>query len=104
MIQQTLPEVKPTAMCNVPRFWEKVYAGVQERMQKSPASIQKIFEAAIKVGHRYYFEYKNKNIPVPTGLKLKFEFYDKTVFTMMKKVIGIERGRFFPVAAALLSN
>ncbi len=104
MIQQTLPEVKPTAMCNVPRFWEKVYAGVQERMQKSPASIQKIFEAAIKVGHRYYFEYKNKNIPVPTGLKLKFEFYDKTVFTMMKKVIGIERGRFFPVAGAPLSN
>ena len=27
MIQKTLPEVHPTLMCNVPRFWEKVYAG-----------------------------------------------------------------------------
>ena len=26
MIQKTLPEVHPTLMCNVPRFWEKVYA------------------------------------------------------------------------------
>ncbi|MFA6768485.1 MAG: long-chain fatty acid--CoA ligase [Parabacteroides sp.] len=104
MIQKTLPEVKPTLMCNVPRFWEKVYAGAQERMQKAPGSIQKIFDAALKVGHRYYFDYKNNNLPVPTGLKFKFEFYNKTVFAVMRKVIGIEKGRFFPVAGAPLSN
>lgn len=27
-IQQTLQEIHPTLMCNVPRFWEKVYTGV----------------------------------------------------------------------------
>lgn len=30
-IQKTIKEVRPTAMCSVPRFWEKVYAGVQEK-------------------------------------------------------------------------
>ncbi len=31
MIQKTLPEIHPTLMCNVPRFWEKVYVGVHEK-------------------------------------------------------------------------
>ena len=28
-IQQTIKDVRPTLMCSVPRFWEKVYAGVR---------------------------------------------------------------------------
>ena len=28
-IQTTIKEIRPTLMCSVPRFWEKVYAGVQ---------------------------------------------------------------------------
>ena len=30
-IQTTIKEIRPTLMCSVPRFWEKVYAGVQEK-------------------------------------------------------------------------
>ena len=33
-IQQTIKDVRPTLMCAVPRFWEKVYAGVQENIAK----------------------------------------------------------------------
>ena len=117
MIQKTLPEVHPTLMCNVPRFWEKVYAGVHEKIKyhcsmddvtdkinsASPA-MKKIFLDAIETGRRYNLEYKNKGIPAPCSLKLKFQFYNKTVFTLLKKVLGIERGRFFPVAGAPLSD
>lgn len=104
MIQKTLPEVHPTLMCNVPRFWEKVYAGVHEKINSASPAMKKIFLDAIETGRKYNLEYKNKGIPAPCGLKLKFQFYDKTVFTLLKRVLGIERGRFFPVAGAPLSD
>lgn len=104
MIQKTLPEVHSTLMCNVPRFWEKVYAGVHEKINSASPAMKKIFLDAIETGRRYNLEYKNKGIPAPCSLKLKFQFYNKTVFTLLKKVLGIERGRFFPVAGAPLSD
>ena len=104
MIQKTLPEVHPTLMCNVPRFWEKVYAGVHEKINSASPAMKKIFLDAIETGRKYNLEYKNKGIPAPCSLKLKFQFYNKTVFTLLKKVLGIERGRFFPVAGAPLSD
>ena len=104
MIQKTLPEVHPTLMCNVPRFWEKVYAGVHEKINSASPAMKKIFLDAIETGRRYNLEYKNKGIPAPCGLKLNFQFYNKTVFTLLKRVLGIERGRFFPVAGAPLSD
>ena len=104
MIQKTLPEIHPTLMCNVPRFWEKVYAGVHEKINSASPAMKKIFLDAIETGRKYNLEYKNKGIPAPCGLKLKFQFYNKTVFTLLKRVLGIERGRFFPVAGAPLSD
>lgn len=104
MIQKTLPEVHPTLMCNVPRFWEKVYAGVHEKINSASPAMKKIFLDAIETGRKYNLEYKNKGIPAPCGLKLKFQFYNKTIFTLLKRVLGIERGRFFPVAGAPLSD
>lgn len=104
MIQQTLPEVRPTCMSNVPRFWEKVYIGVQEKINNSSPSMQKIFRHAIETGHEYIINYKRQGKTPPLSLKLKFEFYDKTVFSLLKRVLGIGRGIFFPVAGAPLSD
>lgn len=103
-IQETLPEVRPTLMCNVPRFWEKVYMGVHEKIDSSSPTVRKIFLDAIETGRLYNLEYKNKGKKAPCGLSMKFHFYDRTVFNLLKKVIGIDRGRFFPVAGAPLSD
>ena len=65
MIQKTLPEVHPTLMCNVPRFWEKVYAGVHEKINSASPAMKKIFLDAIETGRKYNLEYKNKGIPAP---------------------------------------
>ncbi|MDH6305769.1 long-chain acyl-CoA synthetase [Parabacteroides sp. PF5-5] len=104
MIQQTLPEVCPSMMCNVPRFWEKVYAGVHEKIESFPGFLQKLTQRAIRVGHRHNLEYKNKGIKPPLGLRLQFFFYDKTIFMLLKKVLGIQKGRLFPTAGAPLSD
>ena len=50
MIQSTLKEVCPTAMCSVPRFWEKVYAGVQDKINSSSPVMKKVFLSAIETG------------------------------------------------------
>lgn len=63
-IQQTLPEVKPTLMCNVPRFWEKVYVGVHEKINASAPLMKKIFLDAIETGRAYNLEYKNKGLKI----------------------------------------
>ena len=103
-IQQILPEIRPTLMCNVPRFWEKVYTGVQDKITNGPRIFQKICGHALKTGRKYILEYRNKEIKAPFWLAFKFHFYDKTVFTLLKKKVGLNRGRAFPVAGAPLSD
>jgi long-chain acyl-CoA synthetase len=103
-IQETLPEVRPTLMCNVPRFWEKVYAGVQDKINGAPGLLQKIFRHAIKTGHRYVLDYRRTGQTPPFWLSVKFHFYDNTVFSLLKRVVGLKRGRVFPVAGAPLAD
>ncbi|MDR1623538.1 MAG: long-chain fatty acid--CoA ligase [Tannerellaceae bacterium] len=103
-IQEALKEVRPTMMCNVPRFWEKVYTGVHEKIDGFPGILKKIALNAVKTGHAYNLEYKNKGIKPPFFLKLKFGLYNKTIFRVLKKVLGIEKGKLFPVAGAPLSD
>lgn len=103
-IQKTIMEVKPTAMCSVPRFWEKVYAGVQEKIETSKPLTKKILLDAIKTGNRYVLQFRNKGKKAPFCLRLKFKFYDKTIYSLLKKVVGIERGIIYPCAGAPLSD
>jgi long-chain acyl-CoA synthetase len=51
-IQKTIKEIRPTAMCSVPRFWEKVYAGVQEKINETTGLKKKLMLDAIKVGQQ----------------------------------------------------
>jgi long-chain acyl-CoA synthetase len=104
MIQQTLKEVRPTAMCNVPRFWEKVYVGANDKINSSTGITLKLFQSALKVGREYVLEYKQKSIKPPAKLSMLFKLYDKTIFHLLRKAIGLERGQLFPVAGAPLSD
>jgi long-chain acyl-CoA synthetase len=103
-IQTTVKELKPEAMCSVPRFWEKVYAGVEEKIEKSNFIIRAFLLNAISIGGKYNLDYINKGKKAPLFLKWKFNFYEKTVYSRLKKVVGIEKGIIFPCAGAALSE
>ncbi len=103
-ILEVLPIIRPTIMCNVPRFWEKVYAGVRQKIDSSPSLVQKLIRHAIKVGKAYRFDYISKGKEAPLHLKLMNKIYDKTLFSKLKRVLGLHRGRFFPTAGAALSD
>ncbi len=103
-IQKSIKQVKPTIMCSVPRFWEKVYSGVEEKISGSKGIMRWLYTHAIRTGKKYNLDYKNKDIPAPFGTKVKFFLYNNTVFRVLKMVIGIEKGNIFPCAGAPLSD
>lgn len=101
-IQKTIKEIRPTAMCSVPRFWEKVYAGVQEKINETTGLKKVMMLDALKVGREHNIEYVCKGLTPPAMLHMKYKFYEKTIFSLLKKTIGIENGRFFPTAGAAI--
>ena len=36
--------------------------------------------------------------------QLKYKFYEKTIYSLLKKTIGIENGNFFPTAGAAVPD
>ena len=101
-IATVLTEVKPTLMCSVPRLFEKVYAGIQEKKSQATPIKLKLFNWALSVGNEYYNNYKRKELNVPFGLNLKYNIANMLV---LKKLRGIFGGRinFMPCGGAPLS-
>jgi long-chain acyl-CoA synthetase len=103
-IQKTLKEVQPTCMCNVPRFWEKIYDGVQDKINSLPDIVRIIFNRGIRVGRKYNVDYLRKGLRPPFFNRLSYFLYDKTLFYFIRKTVGLQNGLIFPVAGAKLSN
>ena len=103
-IQTTIREIRPTLMCSVPRFWEKVYAGVQEKIAQETGLRKAMMLDAIKVGKIHNIDYLRAGKTPPLMLHLKYKFYEKTIYALLKKTIGIENGNFFPTAGAAVSD
>ncbi|MBR6319711.1 MAG: long-chain fatty acid--CoA ligase [Prevotella sp.] len=102
-VQQTMKEQHPTCMSSVPRFWEKVYMGVQEKIESSSAMQRKLFEHAIAVGRRHNIEYLSKGKKPPMALHFEYEMLNKTIFSLVRKELGLENAHFFPTAGATVN-
>ena len=103
-IQMILKEVEPTCMCNVPRFWEKIYEGVQDAINTKPKMVRALFEEGLRVGRKYHIDFLRKNLPVPLTLKLRYQFFDKMLFQTVRKTVGLKNAKILPVAGARLSD
>ncbi len=100
-IAHALIEVKPTMMCTVPRFFQKVYAGIHDVVEKSSPTKKKIFNWSLGIG-KQYAELKRTEKEIPFGLKAKHGLADLLVFSKMKEKLG---GRlwFTPCGGASIS-
>lgn len=103
-IQEVIKEVCPTCMCSVPRFWEKAYTAIQEKMGAMNAIGRKLCARALQVGRKRNLHYKRLGLPVPRLLEARYRFYDKFVFSTVKRAMGITNGNIFPTAGAPLST
>ncbi|MCP9611615.1 AMP-dependent synthetase/ligase [Coprobacter tertius] len=103
-IQKTIREVQPTIMCSVPRFWEKVYTAVQEKIAQAKGIQKVMMSAALEVGRKRNLSYARTGRKAPLWTELKYKFFDKVVFTRLRAAIGIPKGNIFPTAGAPLSD
>lgn len=101
-IQKTIKEVRPTAMCSVPRFWEKVYAGVLEKIDETTGLKKSLMLDALRVGKAHNIDYLMNGKTPPVMLHMKYKFYERTIYSLLKKTIGIDNGNFFPTAGAAI--
>lgn len=102
-VQRSMQEVHPTCMSSVPRFWEKVYQAVLDKMENGSFMERKLIKEALEVGGRYWEKYKAKGKTAPLGLTLQYQLYDKTIIKVLRKTLGLERANFFPTAGAAVS-
>lgn len=102
-IASAMKEVRPTCMCSVPRFWEKVYTAVNEKMAAMPALKRKFINLGLRIGRKYNLQYVRTGKKAPWWLEKLYRFYDKKVFAPVRRVIGADHGNIFPTAGAPIS-
>lgn len=75
VIQDTIKEVEPNLMCCVPRFWEKVYAGVREKIASMSALQRMMVRRALKIGERRNIGYVRLGARPPRLLEAEYRFW-----------------------------
>jgi long-chain acyl-CoA synthetase len=101
-IIEYLQEAKPTVMCAVPRFYEKIYSAVFEKLENASPTKKKLFTWAIGVGEQVYVREKEK-MAIPALLTLKHTIAGKLVLDKIRNIVG-GRIRFSPAPALLFQK
>lgn len=85
-IVDNLGEVKPTALFAVPRIFNRIYDGLNKRMEDEPPLKQKLFKAAMANSDKLREELERGRPSMGTTLADKF--YDKLVFSKVRERFG----------------
>jgi len=102
-VQESMQQMHPTCMSAVPRFWEKVYQAVMEKIENANVVERKVMLNALKVGKKYNIECLSRGKRPSLALKLEYEVVNKTLFSLIRKQLGLENAHFFPTAGATVS-
>ena len=100
LVREALAEVRPTLMCAVPRFYEKIFATVHDKADAASFGKRMLFKLAVKTGRRV-LTLKEQNRKPSFLLKKAYNFFDKMVYTKLKAVLG-GRIKFMPCGGANL--
>ncbi len=99
---EAIQEVKPTIMCAVPRFYEKIYATVHHRLDSASPLKKRLFDWALGIGAGRNNRIKDE-APVPLLLEVRYRIADALVLKKIRNIVG-GRIKFFPCAGAPLSQ
>lgn len=103
-IQKTVKEISPTCMCSVPRFWEKVYTAINDKLEAAPPVLRMLVKRAIVVGKTRNLKYVRMGKKAPVLIEKQYQYFEKKVYKKFRQAIGIENGYLFPTAGAMLSD
>lgn len=102
-IQDSMRQTHPTCMSSVPRFWEKVYQAVKDKIDRSGTVQKKMFAYALSVGRKYNIEYLSHAKRPPLPLALEYKVVDKAILSLVRKTMGLIKPNIFPTAGAYVS-
>ncbi|WP_422646115.1 AMP-dependent synthetase/ligase [Xenorhabdus japonica] len=101
-VREAMSDVRPTVMCSVPRFYEKVHSAILDKVSRAPFWRRMIFNWALKRGEsRWMHQQKNKKGCPFT--RCSYQLADKLVLNKLRNLLG-GRVRFLPVAGARLDD
>ena len=88
-LQEDFEILKPTAICAVPRIFQRIYDGINAKLKERPYFVRKIFQKAMNIKIKDYNE---------TGI-LQNILFDNLIFKEVRKSFG-GRLRFMLVGSA----
>ena len=101
-VRSALTEIRPTLMCAVPRFYEKIYTAILDKVHHAPKLRQRIFHWAIDVGHQH-FDALAKGQKIGFLLKQQYALANKLVLGKLRALLG-GRIRMMPCGGAKLES
>jgi len=101
-VPENLIEVHPTVVCCVPRFFEKMYARIQDEVARKGFFAQMIFRWAIRIG-KECAQFRSAKQSVPFWLQLQRIAAQKLVYSNVYKRLG-GRLRYFISGGAPLAK
>ncbi|MDD9178260.1 MULTISPECIES: AMP-dependent synthetase/ligase [Aliivibrio] len=100
LIKEALIEVKPTVMCAVPRFYEKIFSTVHEKVSRAPAHRKVMFTWAVNMGAKMSACQQEQREP-SWLLKQSHKIADKLVLSKLRMILG-GKINFMPCGGAKL--
>lgn len=99
-LMRDIPEVRPTIMISVPRLYEKIYAGVMEKLQQGPAFKRYLFAKAQQLGdERRRLGLQGKQLS--GGKAVAWKLLDRLVNAQLRQRLGGRLRLFVSGGAAL---
>ena len=99
-VRSALTEIRPTLMCAVPRFYEKIYTAILDKVHNTPKLRQWIFHWAMDIGHQH-FDALAKGQKIGFLLKQQYALANKLVLGKLRALLG-GRIRMMPCGGAKL--
>ncbi|MCV9878399.1 AMP-dependent synthetase/ligase [Brenneria izbisi] len=101
-VREAMQAVKPTMMCAVPRFYEKVYSAVHEKVAQAPWYRQYLFRWAIAQGDAIC---RMRCAGKRPGIfnRIRHRYADRLVLSKLRQLLGGQI-RFMPAAGARLDD
>ncbi|WP_162063445.1 AMP-dependent synthetase/ligase [Vibrio taketomensis] len=101
-VRDALSEVRPTVMCAVPRFYEKIFSAIHEKVARAPFIRKVMFTWAVNMGAKMAVCHQEGRKP-SFMLKRAHKFADKIVLSKLRSLLG-GRINFMPCGGAKLDE
>ncbi|MGX9416855.1 AMP-dependent synthetase/ligase [Vibrio sp. RC27] len=101
-VRDALSDVRPTVMCAVPRFYEKIFSAIHEKVSRAPFHRKLVFTWAVNMGARIS-ACKQEGRKPSFLLKQSYKLADKAVLAKLRALLG-GNIKFMPCGGAKLDT